>query len=421
MKAQVKIPFLSRASAWVLLLAQVLQIYGPSYNKSFYALSSLLFGGIYLGLRILGNKPYNKMPKEMWYLFGYMLLVHFISFPPINQVVPIDIFLIFVFCFFFFETIDHYYFIKIYSRLGVVFIAFFLIQFVFKAFSGVAISGIIPGLPIALNVVDYSSWAAIFTDVAGRSSSFFSEPAHFAEWLLPLLTLKLFYKPDHKSYIYAGVIVLVLIMLRSGTAIAGLLPISILWFIKFLRGRINFLKKIGFIVLASAALLFIGYKYLESEAGAELLNRANSVSATAEMGSDPSAFIRFYRGFYVIKELSLKEKLIGIHDREASQRHLKNNEMANMFGDNDTFMNTYQSMIFNLGYLGAIFFLIIIFRFMKGNTSCGKTLLFTYLFISVFSPDFFSSFMYVFFVLAYRLRDEKNYTYCLSQNNRNGK
>ena len=383
------------AAMWVLATFYVVQTYGLSYTWNFSRLASLFLGLIYLftsGKSLIKN----AIPTSIMIILLYRVIIHVLyNFP--SNIIPVDSILMFITFFLFWNTFDLKYFEKIYTKLGVFFVLFFFIQYVAKFF-GVVIPGIFSFLPISLNDLgDY--WWDAKRDLESRPSSFFSEASHFAEYLIPLLLLKLYKENKSKQDYYVLIIVFLgLLLSQSGTAMLGLGLIGMAFVVYLIvNNNVSFFKMIIPIGLAVGAI----FLYLRSEAGQSLFERTAEISIERENGVGQSAYQRMFRSYYVYDHYSLIEKITGTDNPEAIKRHYENNDAAETFGsDTDTFANTYQGCLLKTGFIGLVLFLWLMGGLWKGNSYLGKAILFVYLGLGFISPMYFTNPMTLYLLLA---------------------
>lgn len=144
-----------------------------------------------------------------------------------------------------------------------------------------------------------------------RFSSIFSEPSHFAQYALMLLSIELFIG-DNKNKLYTKFsvfIAAILILLQSG---AGLMGMGFIAIVKLLYILLVTRKKIYYFYLAVLIPMFvIGVQwYLNSQAGSYISERTEQLDYTNET-STSSGFVRLYFGWYKYGELSSNQKLLG--------------------------------------------------------------------------------------------------------------
>lgn len=300
----------------------------------------------------------------------------------------------------FFKVIEINWLIKCYRIIGGICIVFFFFQEVMYSIFEFRIPGIIPFLPLSIDVEDTDAYIKLVSE-GFRSRSFFSEPAHFVQFLLPLMVIELFIK--HKGhYIYASLIAATLLLLQSGNALLGMFIIGIGFLHYILFKTQNTTGKVILIFFVSIILPLTTYLYLNSEMGQGLLSRKEQISANDKSTVGDSGFVRIFRGYYVFDELNIGEKIIGVDNPDIIKQRIKSSKVAYSFTQNDTYFNTFQMFLIHTGIIGAVFFFLIVYTIgVKGNY-LGRLCLVTFVALSFISSMFFTEMMALFLLFAYK-------------------
>lgn len=144
-----------------------------------------------------------------------------------------------------------------------------------------------------------------------RFSSLFSEPSHFAQYALMLLSIDLFIG-NNKNKLYTKfsiMIVIMLILIQSGAGLMGLVFIAIVKLLYILL--VTRKKKYYFYLAVLIPMFVIGVRwYLNSQAGSYISARTEQLDYTNET-SKSSGFVRLYFGWYKYGELSPVQKMLG--------------------------------------------------------------------------------------------------------------
>lgn len=383
-------------TAVLLLASRVLQIYGPSFSWSYYSIPVFVLGLFSIAKRA-GKK--NNMPKLLKVYFVYLLLIYYLDLGNQSSIIPYTLAVSFVSAYLFWNNTDMKILSKTYDVLGFVFLFFFYIQFVARL-SGIVIPGIIPGLPIALHT-EASDLISNIMMLESRPASFFSEPSHLAEFLTPLLFLKLFGERTKYNNIYAALITVAMLLMNSGTALAAIIPLYIgFMYYKLKTSKTNFV----FIAILFTVVYSV---YSRSEYAENLQSRTEEISITRENGVGQSGYIRFFRGFYIYDDFDVWEKIVGVSSSKKFQYYLSHNQMSYTFADeNDTFLNTYQSLLIKSGIIGFFIFMLLMVKLWRGNTYEGRIMLTVYLLMSFFAPFYMSSMMHLYLLMASMSREK---------------
>lgn len=413
------VPFLTKFLTFLLLLSGILQTYLLAFDWSVTDVLSILAVIIFI---ILYKKiNYKEVPKYFnlfFIVWGISIILHVFLEGPKALYSIFNISFRYILYTMLFLAIDFDYLVKWYKRIAIICIAFFFIQEIMFYTTGMRILGVITSLPLTIShtVDDIDAWAS-GAELGKRSSSFFSEPAHFAQFLIPLLIIELFYDKKKHHYLFAALIFLVLLLLQSGNALLCSVPVVLMFFIKLLKGRkkiINMLLVLLFVIVGAFTMSY----YLSSDAGQNVMERQDEIKNTRYSAS--SGFVRIYRGWYVIDELDTFDKFIGVNYKESIQQYIQQSKVYWAFGKNDLYFNTIQNVVLRTGYIGSLIFLLMLCNLWKRNSWAGRTTLLSLLVISFISANYFTMTMAIYMVVIYKLQRqnilEHNNQVLLNQN-----
>lgn len=386
-------PFFSNAVSILLLTSPILKTYGFT-SIDF----SIIFTSLFIGIFLLKRGVCNSMPKWLAIYFGYNILILILSFSitPIEFLRVLYALLAYMM---FFDVIKLDSLLKYYKIVAIICISFFYIQEIFYYTIGYRISGLMTFLPLSLGIEDTSSYFEHLS-IAERSSSFFSEPSHFAQFLLPLFALILLEK-QKVSYRWAIIIFITLLLLQSGNAMIGMLAIVLVYIRKIFSTSSARVKMGGF--ACCFLLLIVGYFYVTSIMGERLLERQSQVSGEMEHSS---GFIRVFRGYYVFEVGSLADQIFGTNSRSQVESRIQQSKVSYLFRDNDMYFNMVQSVLIRTGYIGLLIFIVIIVTLWKRNNYQGKAILLAFISLSFTSSLYFSMTMALYLVLAQKIRQQ---------------
>lgn len=302
--------------------------------------------------------------------------------------------------------IDFKYTIKVYRIIAYSAIVFCLFQEMLFLTNGYRPSGLMEFLPYRYD--SNVSFAILRNGMRylDRVNSFFSEPAAFAQFLLPLLIIELFLSKNKYRLPKVIFISFTLILIRSGNGFFGLLCVFALWFInEVFRKKIKNKKKI----IAIVFLIFLIFPYYATTS-----NYKNIVNRKAEVftprGSDHhSGFIRTYRGYLLINKLDIFHKIVGINNPTRIKGLIKGSGELN-FKENDTYLNTIQTILLNGGVIGLILSLYFFKSYYKRKSKISRTLIITFLALGFIASLYLLPVMLIFLVLSFSndFCDEKN-------------
>jgi len=396
-----RVSLVEKITMLVLLLAPILWIYGKPGGWSYEVICTLPLSIVYFLVTFFNSNNgglVDPLPKGLTVYFIYWAVLYTLF----AMQLPISMIQTYLTFFLFFSTFKLEYFLKIYKLFALICIVFFFAQEITYQVSGVRISGILQFLPLHIDM-GMSDFLGRLAD-SDRSSSFFSEPAHLAQFLLPLLAIELFYdKGKYHSY-FAIIIGALLLLLRSGNGLLGMMAI-LLFLLPYYFTKRGAGKWLSF----SAILLLIGivgYYYINSDMGGMLLERQSELGSTYE-GGNRSGFLRVWRGLYVYGDYSVLEKLLGCPNEATQLSHVYASGMQ-MADSAELYFNAFQKILLNTGIIGLGIFVFIIVRLWRGNSVCGKALLGSLVAISFISAIYMSHTMILFLVLAQSLKSVKN-------------
>lgn len=399
------VTFFDKAVMLLLLTAPILQTYGwGMFNFAF------VFSCIFLLIDFFrrGFNFFSSLPRTLIIYVSYWYFSHIIASLSIGGFLHLGILKIFFVYALFYKHIHVDYYIKLYEKVAFVCILFFVAQEFSFYIRGSRIIGIFPFLPIALQGVENTSDYYATLVSMDRSSSFFSEPSHFVQFLLPLLAIELLYYKK-RNYKLASLVLLTLLLLQSGNALLGLLGLSSIFLYQNLT-KANLRQKITSFV-AIIIIAVIGGIYANSDMGKKLLERQNTVtlSNVEDMGYAGSGFVRTTRGYYLFSEYSTLKKLIGDDTPKYISNSAKKSIVSQYFKDeNDRYMNTIQTVLCYTGLIGLAIFFMMLLKLWKNTTLCGRAIILEFIFISFAASLFFTNLMCVYLIIPYALGIKNN-------------
>lgn len=401
-----KLSFYSKLVNHILLLYPILNTYAVAGSLSFARAILLALVGIFI-FRIVtkGQNPMLYAPKKFniyckfWFISA-VFSVLYLGISVFGALPGIIYSTLFVLLFFY--EVDFYYLLRWYKFYAIAFIGFFFFQEFLYMTTGVRVSGLIPGLPLTVTEEIGSDRYMDMILYGYRSTSFFSEPAHFAQWLLPLLSIELMFDKSKKHYLFAGAIVLSLLLLRSGNAMFGL-AVVFLCFLLYLffenKSKNRFLILVAFVF----ALVVGGAYYLKSEAASDVLDRQGELQLTGDT-SDMMGQVRLYRGYFVFAEYNLLEKMFGMSDVPKLLNYIKTSKVSMYFEEHETYFNAIQSILLKTGYIGLMIFIWLCLDLSRRSNYAGRAIIWSFFALSFVSGLFFTPTMALYMVLSYKLK-----------------
>lgn len=382
---------------WVLVLSPILQTYG--WGKYDFAFIVTIMAGI---LAIIRKEcKFRELPK---YLLGYLLywlVVHAISSTSLFSVISLGTLKTIIVFSTFFSIISLPLLTKYYSIVVKICIVFFILQLIVKYTTGINIPGVFSFLPMANNydAADYFAVAA----TAERVSSFFSEPAIFAQYLVPYLCLTLFDNSllRRKKVVNSLFLIVIFLLLQSGNALFGVVVCLLLFFLFRMQG--GFHKKIQTLIFVFVFLLGGSY-VVKTEMGEKLLSRKDEISINSidNLGYASSGFERVFRGYYVYGGYSTFCKIVGNDNPEYKRSAAMGSIISQFFSEEKQdylYCNTFQMVLLNTGVIGIIIMFFVFRGIWQKTNYCGKDLLLTFFAFSFFSASYFSEIMCLYMLL----------------------
>ena len=272
---------------------------------------------------------------------------------------------------------DYNQFHKYYRTIFVVCAAAFLLQ----EFSYITI-GTRPIFLFPIPLTGDATYADILSNQIrlDRSSCFFREPSHFAQFSLPLLAMELIDAPK-KGKILTGFsvfIIAVLILLRSGNGFVGMIVLLAIRIWDYLK-RGKFIYKL-LIVFLFIPMLILGTRfYVQTEQGSEIAQRASSLGVEEDSGS----FMRTFRGYMLYEDMPPLNKFLGL-SIEGVDKFIPRSRVSYLFispqtGEYNNYLNGIQTVLISNGLLGLLLFLLVYIKLFKKNAELSKSLIILFL------------------------------------------
>lgn len=302
-----------------------------------------------------------------------------------------------------FPNVQLQYIKKYYRCLVVIVCVVFVLQEIMYQSVGYRFSALIPFFNVRYDGVSMSAFINNQMYYP-RSSAFFLEPSHMAQFLLPYLALVLGENRTGislKRYIEPIIITIVLIILRSGCGIIGL---SFIWLFFVLQINLSGVKKILFTVVSLMVAIYAINYLLSTEIGDSLMSRSTELEAGGDY--ERSGTIRIFRGFYVYGAMDLLQQIFGV-GTGGSVDVIENSPYFVMFFGGERYLNNIQMLLIGFGLMGTILFLIHYYKLYKENYLSGKLTLIAFLSLCFLESFFLTSKMILFFAIAFLYKREK--------------
>lgn len=386
----------NKLAVFYLVFAAILQTYGYGGFLNFARLLSILLIPI-VAIKLFSTKnTLRNIPKPLNVYFYWLFFVAFVSATSLSDVLPLGqieryLVLLAVFCLCNFNK-----FISLYKKIAYLSVIFLIIQKLLLITTGLKISGIAEFLPLDMGEeIDASLFYDYLIGETSRLSSFFSEPALFVQYVIPLLVIELFSAKKFKDWLKVGLIFISILWTESGNGLLVLIIVFISYIIHYIISG-GTLKIIIVPVILAGALMF-GQRYINTESGEKLLERQTELDSGIE---DSSGFVRILRGYYVYDEYTPLEKLIGINNLSKQVEKINTCKAAHTFGEDDYYANTFQKFLLNTGLIGAILFFVIMAYLFRNNTPVGRTIVIVYTGLSFVAASYLGPIMFMYLYIA---------------------
>lgn len=322
-----------------------------------------------------------KLQFPLFVIYGLLITILSLAKPGI--IVVESVYELFAFLIFFilysFVTRNVYYpkFLRRVKGLGYASVVFFFFQYILSLV-GIHIIGIIPGLPLS-NGSDSNDFyqGHLLLD---RLSSFFQEPAHYAEFMSMFLVIVLYkFENTRKKFLLAAAISLSIILCRSAGGYVLFLVCWACWGWSFLkRGKSKFKYLFPAFFIICLTLAFV----LQNEMIGSVLTRYQTLSIAPENSEyGYSSYTRLFRGYIPFIESGLLEKIFGhgIGTLLSFVRMNPNSMFLSITDYDANWINSFQFILFSTGVVGLVLFFKYLFRLYKTTTPLGRTLIIVYI------------------------------------------
>lgn len=392
---------IEKYTALCCVLVPFLQYYGWSFFNLAFVLVFFLM--LYIWKK-QGHITFENVAPMVCYFIYYCITRFLYGFLDVGMIAPSMIFM-----FLYWSFLNRYLcfdkFINYYRIAAFINIVFFIVQEISYKTTGIRMVGIMTFLPLTLG-----DGGADITELvdkmaeAERSSAFFSEPAHFVQFLLPLLSIELLFFTGKKALIRSIVYVLTLLALSSGNALIGLLVVFVFFLIKILIQNKTAISIFFVSVMMAGAIVFVNY-ISHSEYGQKLIDRQEQLAV--DQTEATSGFVRIYRGYFIYDEMTPVQKLFGVNSNKILDVLIKKSRVSHFFEDGDQYLNSVQSFLIFTGYIGTFLFAFGCLCISLKNNLAGICCIFMYVALSFISSNYFTYTMVLYMACAILMKKEK--------------
>lgn len=370
-------------------LMTILSYYGYGFASFAFIIPIFLFFIVYKNRGKL-SFVYPKMIVFYFLYFAFTRILCNIGVSTTEMIAPSILYIFLLFGFLLYET-DYETCLKYYRYVVDINMGLFFIQEIVVSLFNIRILGIFSFLPLSTEFNLESMMNA------ERSSGFFSEPAHMAQFMLPITSIYLLdkdVKRKWRGFLYASV----LIMTFSGNAVLGLSIIG-LFFCAYLFSNLHPIVTILSVSILSIIIcVFMGW-FISTEKGEALYNRQSEINSDEIRYS--SGFERLFRMYYVYDEFTTAEKIFGLNSNTELKRRIQNSQINHLFHTkDDIYMNGFQTILVYTGWVGVFLFGCALMYLWQGNSLSGKCCIAIYIVLLFIACVFWSYTMILYLLPA---------------------
>jgi hypothetical protein len=276
------------------------------------------------------------------------------------------------------DVLDRERFFKYLFVVGLVCSAFVFIQYVLYHLAGRVVYGFIPGLSVDPSIIENTADASVSY---GRPTSLFSEPAHFAIFILPVYAIAL----DKRKFFLCAVFLLALILSTSSTGMMGAIIVTAIFIAR--EPKIPLILK--WVLMLVGVVFFIQFLPTISESGIfEKVKFVNLKSNTRIFGT-----LEYFKYF------GTKELLFGVGLNQLSAYILR---VASR--DVNNYASALFFVFFSFGVLGGSIWTWFVFRLHR--LSKNKILFIVFLIVYLSDQILFNRNLFYLLLILYVFSDK---------------
>ena len=287
------------------------------------------------------------------------------------------------------------------GRVVVISVPLFLIQFVVLHTTGEAFC-LVPNLTGKFSYEDMTYAEVVKLHVSRDApSSIFLEKSYMAYYLVTYLCLRLF-SPDVRDKLMSPVniiLVLTLLLLRSGSGVLGLSVLFAVKVIQMLLSGSN-KKRMHVLIFLIPVLVGASYVYLRSEIGTAMYERTSELDT-----KESSGYTRVVGGYVVYGMMPLQEQLFG-----TSRDEIVIFSDDKSISDDRFYVNGIQTILLTLGAVGFLLYLVFYGSVFRRGDMLVKMSIITLLLFSLLESDYLNPYHLLLTVIpcamSYLLREK---------------
>lgn len=253
---------------------------------------------------------------------------------------------------------------------------------------------------------NYYSGAGVTTDefslgtsTAKRSPSIFLESAHFAQFIMPYVAMKMVeFTRNRKVWMELAFLLFTMLIVRSGCGYLMLL--AVILYVLICDKEISLGKKITASILALLAFTAITLLFSDHPLVSYIAQRAGEISMHTEVQGAHSGFLRMFRGYFIYASLPLANQIFGTG--AGSLIYFCNLEFDGL-NYSGTYMNALQMSLCRGGLIGTILLILFMLKIWKASCPESKGVFFALVAMMLMEVSWLNSRMFFFILIIYCL------------------
>lgn len=390
----------------------VFAYYASPYRLVGIELPELLFLSIVLTqLFFLSKSTKIYLPIEYRCFMIYMWFIppvmsHIVGHPcsMMDSMTPIALILYSLYLAILLPNVNVFQVLKYYKILVYVAVCFFLIQEICVNTIGFRPTFYLSFLDSYYDGGTMTDFAASRSEMS-RSSSFFLEPSHFVQYIIPYVCIvtceAMKYKKITKELC---LVLLVVLWSKSGVGYLELLVSFVFLFLAFWKQPI--ITKILLAGVFVAAGAFVSIYFSSNPFVANILERTNEFSMSVEAHGAQSGFIRIWRGYFIFLAGETLNIIFGTAN--AAIEYVSLQVYIPGVRYEGGYLNGIQSLLVGGGIVGTVFFFAYIRRIYKSFTMTGKCIIVAMICCFFLENMLFTPKMFLYILIAYSISKSEN-------------
>lgn len=223
----------------------------------------------------------------------------------------------------------------------------------------------------------------------GMPCSIFLEKSYMAYYLCAYLCLELFDRSAIKVLYtkFSLVIILTLLVLRSGSGYVGMAVIIIAKVLTYLSDM-SLSKKILYFVLCSSLLAGAIGIYIQTESGSEMLARTEEINTAGTSG-----FTRVAAGYFMYANMPTENLIFGM------DRNTFLDTDTTFYHDDELYLNGVQNILITLGAVGLVIYILFYSYLFAKGTTVSRVAILLFLFFSLLEFTYLTIYMSMFTII----------------------